>query len=251
MATTVGTVNITDVGQEIVDTVNVVEENVTVSLGTTGLRGRPGAVWRGEWSGTSNYYVGDLVKRDGNVFICTAYIDASTTAYPGVTSNWEIFAEKGEDGERSVLISADAPTGHCSIDGNTTQSACISAGGTWSALVEGDLWYETDTEGLFTWVNNSWYDISSQKTIMANEVSVEADGELPQGNLQDILKRLEDAIFTTATTPTGSNVQDGTIWYDTVNQQLKVRRNGTWVTIAQSEAMNDGYDDLTMNGGYF
>ena len=87
----------------------------------------------------------------------------------------------------------------------------------------------------------------------ANDISVEASGELPSGTLQDVLKHLEDQMFTSATTPTGSTTDEGDLWYDTSTDQMKFLRNGVWEVLVQTSATADanGYDSINLNGGYF
>ena len=87
----------------------------------------------------------------------------------------------------------------------------------------------------------------------AANINVAANGDLPGGTLQDILLHLEDEMFKQGTTPVGVTVQEGDMWYDTTENQMKFYRNGAWEVIAQTGAMADtnGYDDIHMNGGYF
>ena len=72
-------------------TVNVSNDVSTVLVSDTGLRGRPGLVWRGEFSATVNYYVGNAVSFQESSYIVTAYSVASTTT-PDVSANFSALA---------------------------------------------------------------------------------------------------------------------------------------------------------------
>ena len=237
--------------------VKLLDETVSVTVSDTGLKGRPGIVWREEWSSSLDYYVGDVVKYNGTAFICTEFITANASAFPTVTANWSVFAEKGDTGRQNVTVSPSAPYGSCSLDSFTTQSDCLANGAEWRDPQTGDLWFDTSVGRLYALVedvqgDSSWLDISGVVgTMSADQITVQADGELPSGNLQDILKRLEDQIFTSASTPTGSTTDEGDLWYDTVNDQMKVLRNGNWEVLVQTGATAAGYDDINLNGGYF
>lgn len=76
---------------------------------------------------------------------------------------------------------------------------------------------------------------------------------LPAGTLQDALEYLEDKQFVQGTTPVGITLNEGDVWYDTSTDRLLVYRDSAWETIVTGGATADsaGYDDITMNGGYF
>ena len=85
-----------------------------------------------------------------------------------------------------------------------------------------------------------------------------AGTDIDATNIQDALHQLADQKFTGATAPASSdaNLEEGDIWYDTANNQLKVYRNTTWenLVIAAQLAEDSGtteYADVTLNGGYF
>ena len=78
-------------------TVNVSNDVSAVLVSDTGLRGKPGIVWRGEFSATVNYYVGDVVSFQGSSYIATVYSVASA-ATPNTSANFSILAMKGEAG---------------------------------------------------------------------------------------------------------------------------------------------------------
>jgi len=85
-----------------------------------------------------------------------------------------------------------------------------------------------------------------------------AGTDIDATNIQDALHQLADQKFTGATAPASSdaNLEEGDLWYDTANNQLKVYRNTTWenLVIAAQLAEDSGtteYADVTLNGGYF
>jgi hypothetical protein len=243
------------------NSVTITENNLyTVKVSDTGLKGRPGVVFRGQWLGTSDYYVGDVVKYNGSTWINSQFIAASTTAFPTVTpASWTIFSEKGEKGDPAMSVSATAPIGTCSVTSYTTQASCQAAGNTWTLPQLGDMWFDLTVGRLYSRVEDAqgdavWFDISGVVGSMdASDIVVAADGDLPAGTLQEILKRLEDELFKQTTAPTGAQVTEGDLWYDTSTDQMKFYRNGVWEMIVQGDALSDttGYDSISMNGGYF
>ncbi len=241
------------------DTVKIIDETVTVKVGDTGLKGRPGIVWRGDWSASVDYYSGDAVRYNGSTWISSAYIAASGTAFPTVTAGWSLFTEKGEKGDPNVTVSATAPTGNCELSSYTTQGTCEAAGSVWTAPAIGDLWFDVAIGRLYALVadaagDSSWFDISGVVGApTADSITVAADGALPSGSLQEVLKHLEDKMFNQSATPTGSTTDEGDLWYDTGTDQMKFLRNGSWEVLVQSGAAADtsGYDSINLNGGYF
>lgn len=234
------------------------EESASVTIGDTGLRGRPGLVWRDSWSPVSDYYTGDAVRYNGSSFICTSFIAANSSTYPPATvSNWALLAESGgQGGGASVMVDAVAPLGHCLVDTYSNEIDCLAAGHTWELSGVGDLWFNTSegrlyTLSLDTQENLTWF--ASTGYMDASDIVVASSGDLPAGSLQDVLRHLEDQVFTSATTPTGSTTNEGDLWYDTSTDQMKFLRNGVWEVIVQKGATSDteGYDVITLNGGYF
>tara|TARA_B110000114_G_C14939454_1_gene335731 strand:- start:353 stop:682 length:330 start_codon:yes stop_codon:yes gene_type:complete len=83
-------------------TVNVSNDVSAVLVSDTGLRGKPGIVWRGEFSATVNYYLGDVVSFQGSSYIATVYSVASA-ATPNTSANFSTLAVKGEAGGAGVV----------------------------------------------------------------------------------------------------------------------------------------------------
>ena len=77
---------------------------------------------------------------------------------------------------------------------------------------------------------------------------------LPGGNVQDALEDLADQFFRQDATPSGSNLAQGDMWYDTANDELKVYREVStgvyeWHTIAAAQGSNPTMN--TLDGGSF
>ena len=78
-------------------------------------------------------------------------------------------------------------------------------------------------------------------------------GTITATNVQQALEQLADQNFRTASTPTGSNVNEGDTWYDTSTEQFKVYRETSvgvfqWVPIMLGTA---GQDSDTQDAGTF
>lgn len=71
------------------------------SNASTNTKGPPGLVWRGVWSGATNYIVNDAVSRGGGAWIA---IQAGTNKDPSQEPTyWEVLAEKGDLGSGGFL----------------------------------------------------------------------------------------------------------------------------------------------------
>jgi hypothetical protein len=88
---------------------------------------------------------------------------------------------------------------------------------------------------------------------VASSITYNATQTLPGGNVQDALADLADQFFRQSATPSGDNLGEGDLWYDTANEELRVYRQVSggfeWHTIAAA-----GGDSPTMNtldGGSF
>ena len=78
-------------------------------------------------------------------------------------------------------------------------------------------------------------------------------GTITATNVQQALEQLADQNFRTASTPTGSNVNEGDTWYDTSTEQFKVYRETSvgvfqWVPIMLG---TPGLDSDTQDAGTF
>ena len=85
----------------------------------------------------------------------------------------------------------------------------------------------------------------------ASEINAEAHGSFQGGNLQEAVNHLADKFFRQTTAPTGASLEEGDLWYDTDDDQLKVYRetspnNFEFVPLA---AATDTMDNL--DGGLF
>lgn len=73
----------------------------------------------------------------------------------------------------------------------------------------------------------------------------------PTGNLTQALEKLADQFFRGTSAPTGSNLEEGDLWYDTDDNQLKVYRETSssvfeFVPLAQATGTMNNLD-----GGLF
>ena len=87
----------------------------------------------------------------------------------------------------------------------------------------------------------------------AGEVTYTATGSLPGGNLQDALGDLADQFFRQSSTPTGDNLAEGDLWYNTSSEELFVYRQVSggfeWHTIASAGGSSP--TSFTLDGGSF
>lgn len=87
----------------------------------------------------------------------------------------------------------------------------------------------------------------------ASAVACEAHGTVTATTVQGAIEQLADQQFRTAGQPTGSNVAEGDIWYDTDDDQLKVYRETStnvfqWVAVILGDAASDSD---TLDAGSF
>ena len=88
----------------------------------------------------------------------------------------------------------------------------------------------------------------------ADQVIYEATTTLPGGNVQDALADLAEQFYRQSATPSGSNLGEGDLWYDTANEELRVYRqvgvsSYEWHTIAAAGGTNPTMN--TLDGGSF
>ena len=89
---------------------------------------------------------------------------------------------------------------------------------------------------------------------LANEIVYTATGSLAGGNVQDALADLADQFYRQSATPSGSNLAEGDLWYDTANEELRVYREVStsvyeWHTIAAAGGSSP--TSFTLDGGSF
>jgi len=87
----------------------------------------------------------------------------------------------------------------------------------------------------------------------AIDVSYNPTGSLAGGNLQDALGDLADQFFRQSSTPSGSNLAEGDLWYNTSSEELFVYRQVSggyeWHTIASAGGSSP--TSFTLDGGSF
>ena len=88
---------------------------------------------------------------------------------------------------------------------------------------------------------------------LAADVTYTAHGSLPGGNVQDALADLADQFFRQSATPSGDNVAEGDLWYNTSTEELLVYRQVSggfeWHTIASAGGSSP--TSFTLDGGSF
>ena len=88
---------------------------------------------------------------------------------------------------------------------------------------------------------------------LAADVTYTQHGSLPGGNVQDALADLADQSFRQSATPSGDNVAEGDLWYNTSTEELLVYRQVSggfeWHTIASAGGSSP--TSFTLDGGSF
>ena len=89
---------------------------------------------------------------------------------------------------------------------------------------------------------------------LAEDVTYSATTTLPGGNVQEALADLAEQFYRQSATPSGSNLGEGDLWYDTANEELRVYRqvgvsSYEWHTIAAAGGTNPTMN--TLDGGSF
>ena len=59
---------------------------------------------------------------------------------------------------------------------------------------------------------------------IASAIGSNAYGPITATNIQTALEQLADQFFRQASTPSGTNLAEGDLWYDTANEELRVYR---------------------------
>ena len=76
---------------------------------------------------------------------------------------------------------------------------------------------------------------------LAEYVTYTQTGSLAGGNLQDALGDLADQFYRGSTTPSGTNLGEGDLWYDTANEELRVYREISTGSFAWIALVAGGY----------
>jgi len=88
---------------------------------------------------------------------------------------------------------------------------------------------------------------------LAEDVTYTQTGSLAGGNLQDALGDLADQFYRQSSTPSGSNLAEGDLWYNTSSEELFVYRQVSggyeWHTIASAGGSSP--TSFTLDGGSF
>ena len=88
---------------------------------------------------------------------------------------------------------------------------------------------------------------------LAEYVTYTQTGSLAGGNVQDALGDLADQFFRQSSTPSGSNLAEGDLWYNTSSEELFVYRQVSggyeWHTIAAAGGSSP--TSFTLDGGSF
>ena len=87
----------------------------------------------------------------------------------------------------------------------------------------------------------------------AGDIVYTATGSLAGGNIQDALADLADQFYRQSATPSGSNLAEGDLWYNTSSEELFVYRQVSggyeWHTIASAGGSSP--TSFTLDGGSF
>ena len=103
------------------------------------------------------------------------------------------------------------------------------------------------------------YNISGENTTLeistslgsqeASAINYSPTGRMAATTVQGALDELAGDFFVQDGTPSGSQLNEGDLWYDTDDDELKVYRGTTWQTLAG--AGGDAETMLTLDGGSF
>ena len=109
-------------------------------------------------------------------------------------------------------------------------------------------------DGLSTEYNisgtSTTLEISTQiSATVATAIVYTPSGRMESTNVQTALDEIAGDYFVQAGTPSGSQLNEGDLWYDTDDDELKVYRGTTWQTLAG--AGGDAETMLTLDGGSF
>ena len=88
---------------------------------------------------------------------------------------------------------------------------------------------------------------------LASDVTYTQTGTLPGGNVQDALADLADQFFRQSSTPSGDNLAEGDLWYNTSTDELLVYRqvSGGFEFHVIAAAGGSSPTAFTLDGGSF
>ena len=88
---------------------------------------------------------------------------------------------------------------------------------------------------------------------LASDVTYTQTGTLPGGNVQDALSDLADQFFRQSSTPSGDNLSEGDLWYNTSTEELLVYRQtaGGFEFHVIASAGGSSPTAFTLDGGSF
>ena len=76
---------------------------------------------------------------------------------------------------------------------------------------------------------------------IASAIGSVAYGSITATNIQTALEQLADQFYRGSTTPTGTNLGEGDLWYDTANEELRVYREISTGSFAWIALVAGGY----------
>lgn len=93
--------------------------------------------------------------------------------------------------------------------------------------------------------------ISTEGNVLSSKVTVTPHNTITATTLQEALEQLADQSFRGDSTPTGSNIEEGDVWYNTLTENFYIYREIAsnvyqWVPIAFGTGNSD-----TLDGGAF
>ena len=109
-------------------------------------------------------------------------------------------------------------------------------------------------DGLSTEYNisgtSTTLEISTQiSATVATAITYEPSGRMESTNVQTALDEIAGDFFVQDGTPSGSQLNEGDLWYDTDDDEIKVYRESTWQTLAGAGGTAETM--LTLDGGSF
>ena len=109
-------------------------------------------------------------------------------------------------------------------------------------------------DGLSTEFNvsgtSTTLEISTQiSATVATAIIYSPSGRMESTNVQTALDEIAGDFFVQDGTPSGSQLNEGDLWYDTDDDEIKVYRESTWQTLAGAGGTAETM--LTLDGGSF